>query len=315
MSNDSTVTMENNIQKDSNNETNSSLYIYYDIPGGRLGNRLFGFASAYGIAQISKRQLVFNSHLKMLNYLLPNLDLNKTAPVTWDQWMRIDEVHGRYYDEKFIHLPQTNVTIGGYLQSFKYFQHVSEEIFQIYSNINPQLLEKVESFKDSAKEDVRKELSFNRPTTVCIHVRRGDFIKNKGMVWAGCKIPTPADLHFAMNWMERKFKEVIFYVASNGKNWCHKHLKKENVFISNFTCAEDDFTLMQSCDHMIMTVGTFGWWAAWMTSHRGGDVMYYRDPFTAGSFKYGHFDRAKRFPGHWLTYGNNSVIQSKDVGQ
>ena len=52
-----------------------------------------------------------------------------------------------------------------------------------------------------------------------------------------------------------------------------------------------------------------------MTSYRGGDVMYYRDPFTVGSFKYRHFDRAIRFPGHWLTYGNNSVIQSKYVGQ
>ena len=69
MSNDSVVTMENSIQKDSNNETNSSLYIYYDIPGGRLGNRLFGFASAYGIAHMSKRQLVYNSHLKILNHL------------------------------------------------------------------------------------------------------------------------------------------------------------------------------------------------------------------------------------------------------
>ena len=62
---------------------------------------------------MSKRQLICNSHLKLLNYLLPNLDLNKTAPVSWDQWMRIDEVHGRYYEEKFIHLPENNVTIGG----------------------------------------------------------------------------------------------------------------------------------------------------------------------------------------------------------
>ena len=79
---------------------------------------------------------------------------------------------------------------------------------------------------------------------------------------AGHKLPTSEELHFAMNWMERKFKEVIFFVASNDINWCQRYLKKENVFISNFTSAEDDFTLMQSCDHKIMTVGTFGCWGS-----------------------------------------------------
>ena len=130
---------------------------------------------------------------------------------------------------------------------------------------------------------------------------------------AGHKVPTSEELHFAMNWMERKFKQVIFFVASNDINWCHRYLKNENVFISNFTSAEDDFTLMQSCDHMIMTVGTFGWWAAWMTSHRGGDVMYYRDRFSVGGWKYDHFDRATHYPGHWLAFLNNSVIESKDL--
>ena len=217
-----------------------------------------------------------------------------------------------YFDERFFNLPKTNVTIGGYLQSFKYFENVSEEIFKTYSDINQQLLEKVKSFKDSVNQEARKMLSYHSPTTVCLHVRRGDFI-TKSYVDVGHKVPTSEELHFAMNWMERKFKEVIFFVASNDINLCHRYLKNENVFISNFTSAEDDFTLMQSCDHMIMTVGTFGWWAAWMTSHRGGDVMYYRDPFSVRGWKYDHFDRVTHYPAHWLAYLNNSVILSKDL--
>ena len=217
-----------------------------------------------------------------------------------------------FFDERLFNLPETNVTIGGYLQSFKYFENVSEEIFQIYSNINPQLLEKVKRLKESVKQEARKKLSYYSPTTVCLHVRRGDFI-TKGFVDAGHKVPTPEDLHFAMNWMKEKFKQVLFIVASDDKDWCHRYLKKENVFISNFTSAEDDFTLMQSCDHMVRTVGTFGWWAAWMTSHKGGDVMYYRDPFSVGGWKYNHFDRMTHYPGHWLAYVKNSVIRSKDL--
>ena len=46
-----------------------------------------------------------------------------------------------------------------------------------------------------------------------------------------------------------------------------------------FSSYVDDFVLLQSCDHVIMTVGTFGWWA----SQRGGTVMYYKDPFPIDS--------------------------------
>ena len=240
------------------------------------------------------------------------MNLNRTAPTSWNNWTEIHEKKTLYFDDRYFKLPETNVTIRGYLQSFKYFENVSEEIFKTYSDINPKLLEKVKRFRDSITQEAKKRLSYKNPTTICIHVRRGDFI-TKGFVDAGHKVPAPADLHFAMKWMEEKYKQVLFIVASNNKNWCLRYLLKENVFISNFTSAEDDFTLMQSCDHMIMTVGSFGWWAAWMTSYRGGDAMYYRDPFTPGSYKDKYFDRVTHYPGNWLAYTNNSVIQSKDV--
>ena len=293
-------------------KTNSSLYVYYDVPEGRLGNKLFGFASLFGIAHHSNRQLLYKSDLKRLNYLFPDLNLNKEAPPSWDKWARIKEKKILYFDDRFFNLPESNVTIGGYLQSFKYLENVSKEIFKIYSNINPSLLKKVKSFKESAKQEARKILSYHNSTTVCVHVRRDDFA-SKVYVDRGFKVPKAEDMHFAMKWMERKFNQVLFFVASNDKKWCQMHLKKENVFISNFTSAEDDYTLMQSCDHMIMTLGTFGWWAAWMTSQRGGDVMYYRDPFIPGSRIDRQFERKTHYPGHWLAYTNNSVIQSKEV--
>ena len=32
--------------------------------------------------------------------------------------------------------------------------------------------------------------------------------------------------------------------------------------------------MLASCDHVIMTVGTYGWWGAYLA---GGDVVYYWD--------------------------------------
>ena len=119
------------------------------------------------------------------------------------------------------------------------------------------------------------------------------------------------DVYFAMNWMERKFKQVIFFVASDGHEFCRKNFPQENVFVSNMKSDLEYFILMQSCDHVIMTVGTFGWWAAWMMSQRGGNVMYYRRLFTFGSHIHKKFSRHSHFPGHWLSYGNDSVIELK----
>lgn len=265
-------------QSEFRNATNSTrLYIYYDADVGRLGNKLFAFASAYGIAHHLKRRLICRSDLKKLNQLLPNLDIDSIiSPPIWE---RFHEKGFSHFDKRFFALPNYNVTIAGYLQSFKYFEDVNERIFKIYSNINPLLLKRVKIFKGSVKREARKSLSYKKPTTICLHVRREDILQKKN-VDIGFRVVSKQDILFAMNWMENKFEQVLFIVATNGKEWCQKHLKRENVFISNFTSAEDDFTLMQSCDHMVMTVGTFSWWAGWMTSQRGGDVMYYRDYFT-----------------------------------
>ena len=60
-----------------------------------------------------------------------------------------------------------------------------------------------------------------------------------------------------------------------------------------------------------MTVGTFGWWAGWLTSQRGGTVLYYRDPFIIGSEIYKMYKRHNHFPEDWLAYDNDSVVKSR----
>ena len=61
---------------------------------------------------------------------------------------------------------------------------------------------------------------------------REDFLL-KMNVDLGYKVAPEEDINFAMKWMEEKYKQVLFIVASNGKTWCESNLVKENVFISN----------------------------------------------------------------------------------
>ena len=291
------------------NSTTSNLYIYCDEGEGRLGNRLFQYASALGIARYSNRKILFSPRLLRLKYLLPNLTLETTKKTFWKKWERINEHHNSIFNKRFFHLPNKNVTIGKYLQSYLYSKDITNEIFKTFSGINPALIKLVDmKFIRKAQKEIRTKLLYTNHTTVCVHVRRGDLLMGGGF-----KGPEPEELLYAMNWMEKRHNQVVFYVASNGMDWCQKHLKTKNVFFSNFTSAEKDFILMQSCDHMIMTFGTYGWWAAWMTSQRGGDVMAFRTPYQQGGWWSKNFDRASNFPGHWWSYQNQSVIQFRHV--
>ena len=312
------------------NDSNSSLYIYYHAGPGRLGNWLFGYASTSAIAHQSNRTLLCREKLQPLKDLLPNLDLTIHQPSDWASWVRMEETPGLQFDEKFLNLPKVNVTIGRYFQSFKYFENISTEIFKAFSDFNPILVQKVKTFIDNAKQEIGSRLDFHNPVTACVHIRRGDLLWQK-YIHLGLKSAPLKDIKFAMKWMEEKYTQVIFIIASEELYWKKldlsekersivsnlslylKSFQKTNIVMSNMTSDFEDFVLMQSCDHVIMTVGTFGWWAGWMTSYRGGDIMYYRHPFRVGSTMYQNFDRHSRFPGHWLAYGDNIITESKNL--
>ena len=70
---------------------------------------------------------------------------------------------------------------------------------------------------------------------------------------------------------------------------------------------------MSSCDHMIMTVGTFGWWAAWMTSQRSGDVLYYQHPFKEDSTLDSSFNIHDMFPSRWLAYNKTNIKMTSTI--
>ena len=61
--------------------------------------------------------------------------------------------------------------------------------------------------------------------------------------------------------------------------------------------AAVDLAVLASCDHIIMSTGTYGWWAAWLT---GGVVVYYKYPAREGSLYSKHFNGDDFFPPHWI---------------
>ena len=61
--------------------------------------------------------------------------------------------------------------------------------------------------------------------------------------------------------------------------------------------ATVDMAVLAGCDHFIMSMGTYSWWAGWLT---GGIVVYYRHPAREGSRYSKIFNHADFFPPHWV---------------
>ena len=119
---------------------------------------------------------------------------------------------------------------------------------------------------------------------VGMHVRRGDFLGK----WARAKGFTVADepyLQRAIEHFVRRFSRVQFIVVSNDIAWCKQHVKFDNVNVNiTFSVGHNtgqDLALLASCNHTVMTTGTYSWWAAWLAN---GITVYYANYPRRGSW-------------------------------
>ena len=146
----------------------------------------------------------------------------------------------------------------GYFQSYKYFQKNWEKIKSDFTF--------KEKLSDKAQILQTKIFSEN---SVCISIRRGDFISNTN------KVLNVLDLKYykkAIDFLTSSEKNLQFYFFSDDINWC-----KENFsFLDNIIVVDeyyngkkfrDKFELMMSCKHMIIPNSSFAWWAAFLNYH------------------------------------------------
>ncbi|KAG7169695.1 Galactoside 2-alpha-L-fucosyltransferase 2-like 2, partial [Homarus americanus] len=97
-------------------------------------------------------------------------------------------------------------------------------------------------------------------TFVGVHVRRGDYVRYM-------EYYTAALQHFRL-----ALANPVFVVCSDDLPHAREHLDKHtDVIFSDLARPEEDLALLAACNHSIMTVGSFGFWASYLT---GGHVVY-----------------------------------------
>ena len=151
---------------------------------------------------------------------------------------------------------------GGW-HSERYFADIREELLKVYQFDESMLNESSKMWVEMIMKD---------EASCSIHIRRGDFLKDKK--WADA-IPE-GYYDRAIETIKSKHPNVVFYVFSNDLDWC-----KEYFGLSGFhyvegnegTDAWQDMFLMTKCHHHINANSSFSWWGAWLCTHNDSTTI------------------------------------------
>ena len=285
--------------------------LYHKPTGGRFGNILFEFASTYGLARTTNHDPGFSAgflkHLKtVFNLSLKPVEIPRGIKVINERFF------GRFFPKR---IPgslgnKTNIAVNGFLQVRQYFMAYEKDLRRMLT-IKPALIEKAQGMlnktireyfleeDNSTKEGLSEFVS--NATYVAIHVRVGDLLASgKNPKY---RIASKSYIVKAMKYFKDRYSNVLFIACSDSQNWLEKRLiSYPNVII--LPATKDfriHFTALTLCDHTIMTVGTFGWWAAWFAQ---GTTVYYNRPFKENGGLYKASNQSDMFLPQWIPMGD-----------
>lgn len=240
-------------------------------PAGRLGNQMGQYATLLALAQLNGRQAFILPRMHAVLAPLFRITLPVLAPDVdgHSPWRNL-QLHD-WMSEEYAHLEDPFLKLSGFPCSWTFFHHLWGQIRSEFT-LHDHLREKAQGLL----RQLRLRSTGGLPSTfVGVHVRRGDYLQIMPRHWKGV-VGDRAYLRQAMNWFRARHKAPIFVVTSNGMEWCRENIDASQgdvVFAGDGQEASPgkDFALLTQCNHTIMTIGTFGFWAAYLA---GGDTVY-----------------------------------------
>ncbi len=236
------------------------------IQGG-LGNQMFQLAAAYVYAQDTGRKLEIASKKTYDDGRATYWDtfLQKWKPYLVET---LGENYSRWIQEPATNyipiplMPNVNMYLDGYFQTYKYFEHRKDEIRQLFAP--PQ----------SLVTDIQKKYTYlleNRDRVVIVHARRTDYCKNPGMIAFHGPL-TKEYYQDTTNLMLEIVKDPIFVLCSDDPTFWTSNLLEIPAFKNNllyFLEGEDDIhtlTLFIQFQYFILANSSFSWWGAYLAN-------------------------------------------------
>jgi|TARA_B110000259_G_scaffold181316_1_gene223178 hypothetical protein len=162
----------------------------------------------------------------------------------------------------------------GYWQAYRYILDLEFKLKDSQNLINTKVKEKI--------------LNSN---AVSIGVRRGDYVKLGAII---------CDIEYykkAINLIDKKLDNPVFYIFSDDIEWCRKNIKSSDKYFfveANKDTPFENMELMSLCKHNIISNSTYEWWGAFLNKNKQKIVIYPK------KWKFYETKKNKLIPSEWI---------------
>lgn len=264
--------------------------IITEITNG-LGNQLFQYATAFALAKKKGTDLLIDKSwyeteaasknnrkfaLDKFNINLKFAKLSETTKLKSPKFpFLINSLYWRrqyalpYYKRDFfreqsclydshIFKAKNNVFLSGFFQSEKYF-----------NEFRPILLHDLELNEKPDVDDAHMLKSIQNSNSVCLSIRRGDYLKKENMV--AFNIIGFDYYQKAIAYINERVESPVYYIFTDDTEWLNKNIDRfeiRNYIIagSHLDTPHIGITLMKHCKHYITANSTYSWWGAWLNN-------------------------------------------------
>ena len=156
---------------------------------------------------------------------------------------------------KFAPTREKNKYFDGYFESPKFFNDIREVILREFTPKYP-----------IPKKNEKIYEAMQNSESVCISIRRGDWVKNKqfNSIHFVCG---PEYFERAMKKVKELVKNPRFFVFSDDIEWVKKNMNfpKNSVYEDGTDPVWEKMRMMYSCKHFIISNSTFSWWTQYLS--------------------------------------------------
>ncbi len=233
-------------------------FISAQLQGG-LGNQMFQIAICYSLAKRFNLIPIFSPKV-LTGYVHRSSYWDTIFKSCKTDINIVSQIHQVINEEQpFITFDEIskNTLLNGYFQTSKYFSDIRNELLLLFS-IPEQTENKLNTFLNSTNPENKNN--------ICIHVRRGDYIK------PGHSLP--------LNYYEKAYSSIhedekrnsIIYIISDDIQWCKENMltifksndSNNKVVVVENTDEIFDFFMLTKANILIGSNSTFSWWASYL---------------------------------------------------
>ena len=178
-----------------------------------------------------------------------------------DKKTHIYEKEDYVYDDNILNIKDGYLE--GFWQSWKYSKDIRDKIKICFRFVN-ELTDQNKEYEDM----------INNTESVAVHIRRGDYLKQKDIYGNIC---TEQYYRKAVETMNGLIKNPKYYFFSNDLEWVKAKFGKADNYVYIEGNPEKrgyiDMCLMSKCKHQIIANSSFSWWAAFLNDNPNKSVI------------------------------------------